>query len=139
MKYQIKAVHMFRVPEGRDLIEYINEYAAKEDIRTAVVSGIGTLQNPVIGYFMEEKGAYKKIELSGMYEITSLEGNISLKDGHLFTHIHINLGDADGKILGGHLIKGNVYVAEIVIIELSGTPLERIPHGPLSLWKPESV
>ncbi len=139
MKYQIKAVHMFRVPKSRDLIEYINEYAVKEDIRTAVVSGIGTLQNPAIGYFMEERGTYKKIELSGMYEITSLEGNISLKDSHPFTHIHINLGDADGKILGGHLIKGDVYVAEIVIIELSGSPLERIPYGPLSLWNQESA
>ncbi len=139
MKYQIKAVHMFRVPEGRDLIGYINKYAAKEDIRTAVVSGIGTLQNPVIGYYMEEKGAYKKIELPGMYEVTSIEGNISLKDNRPFTHIHINLGDADGKILGGHLIRGNVYVAEIVIIELSGTPLERIPYGSLSLWKTEST
>jgi predicted DNA-binding protein with PD1-like motif len=65
-------------------------------------------------------------------------GNISLKDGEPFAHIHVSLGGPDGKLYGGHLVEGEVFVAEVFIQELLGEPLERKPQdNGLSLWDAE--
>ncbi|NJE47567.1 DUF296 domain-containing protein [Thermococcus sp. GR7] len=130
---------LFRVPEGKELLSFINEFARKNNVLIGTVSAIGSLRNPKIGYFVEEEGQYKVIELKGIYELVSLSGNISLKDGEPFAHIHVALGDSEGRLWGGHLVEGEVFVAEVYIQELLGEPLERKPQeSGLALWDEES-
>ncbi|WP_297436342.1 PPC domain-containing DNA-binding protein [Thermococcus sp.] len=131
---------LFRVPEGEELLKFINEFAKKNNVLIGTVSAIGSLKNPRIGYFDEEAGEYKVIELTGAYELVSLAGNISLKDGEPFAHIHVALGDSDGMIYGGHLVEGEVFVAEIFIQELLGELLERkLKENGLALWDEASL
>ncbi|WP_297069639.1 PPC domain-containing DNA-binding protein [Thermococcus sp.] len=129
---------LFRVPEGRELLGFINDFAKKNNIIIGAVSAIGSLRDPKIGYFDEAAGEYKVIELSGLYELVSLSGNISLKDGEPFAHIHVALGGPDGRLYGGHLVEGEVFVVEVFIQELLGEPLERKPQeNGLTLWDAE--
>ncbi len=129
---------LFRIPEGEEFLEFINRFAKKNNILIGAVSAIGTLRNPKIGYFDEEAGEYKVISLRGTYELVSLLGNISVKDGEPFAHIHVALGDSDGMLYGGHLIEGEVFVAEVFIQELLGEILERKPReNGLALWDVE--
>ncbi|CAD5244512.1 PPC domain-containing DNA-binding protein [Thermococcus camini] len=129
---------LFRIPEGEELLKFINEFAKKNNVLIGTVSAIGSLKNPKIGYFDEEAREYKVIELTGTYELVSLAGNISLKDGEPFAHIHVALGDSDGMLYGGHLVEGEVFVAEIFIQELLGELLERKPkENGLALWDVE--
>ncbi|ASJ09455.1 DNA-binding protein [Thermococcus siculi] len=129
---------LFRVPEGKELLGFINEFAKKNNVLIGTVSAIGSLRNPKIGYFDEEAGGYKVIELTGTYELVSLSGNISIKDGEPFAHIHVALGDSDGSLYGGHLVEGKVFVAEVFIQELLGEILERKPQeNGLTLWDAE--
>ncbi|ASJ12762.1 PPC domain-containing DNA-binding protein [Thermococcus thioreducens] len=129
---------LFRIPEGEEFLEFINRFAKKNNILIGTVSAIGTLRNPKIGYFDEEAGEYKIIALRGTYELVSLLGNISVKDGEPFAHIHVALGDSDGMLYGGHLIEGEVFVAEVFIQELLGELLERKPQeNGLALWDVE--
>ncbi|NJE04797.1 DUF296 domain-containing protein [Thermococcus sp. M36] len=129
---------LFRVPEGRELLSYINEFAEKNNVLIGTVTAIGSLRNPKIGYFDEEAGEYKIITLTGTYELVSLLGNISLKDGKPFAHLHVALGDSDGMVYGGHLIEGEVFVTEVFIQELLGEPLERkLKENGLALWDAE--
>lgn len=65
--------------------------------------GIGSLRNPVVGYYSEEEKRYRSIELSGTFELLSLNGNISLKDGKPFAHLHVTLGDEEGEFLAAIL------------------------------------
>jgi len=131
---------MFRIPEGEEFLTFINKFAEKHNILVGTVTAIGTLRNPKIGYFEEESSRYKVIELSGIYELLSALGNISLKDGKPFAHVHVTLGDRDGKVWGGHLIEGEVFVAEVIIHELLGEPLERKPQeNGLMLWDAEKL
>ncbi len=126
---------MFRVPEGKELLGFINDFAKKNNVIIGAVSAIGSLKNPKIGYFDEDAGEYKVIELTGTYELVSLAGNISVKDGEPFAHIHVALGGSDGSLYGGHLVEGEVFVAEVFIQELLGEPLERKPQeNGLTLW-----
>ncbi len=117
MKYGLRRAFMFRAPRGVDLLEYIREFASKENIRAGLISMVGLLVNPSIGYYNIEKGVYEEIKLKGIYELLHGSGSISLRENKPFVHIHVALADKNGKAYGGHLIRGEVYIAEIIIIE----------------------
>ncbi|ASJ02386.1 DNA-binding protein [Thermococcus profundus] len=130
---------LFRVPEGEELLSYINRFAEEHNVLIGIINAIGSLRNPEIGYFDEKAGEYKVIELKGTFELVSLMGNISLKEGKPFAHIHVSLGGPDGRLYGGHLVEGEVFVAEVFIQELLGEPLERKPQdNGLALWDAET-
>ena len=138
MRFSKGRAFLFRVPEGKELLSFINGFAKKHNVLIGTVSVIGTLRDPKIGYFEEDKKQYKVIELKGTYELISALGNISLKDDEPFAHIHVSLGDKEGKMLGGHLVEGEVFVAEVFIQELLGELLERKPkESGLALWDAE--
>ena len=140
MEFKPGRVFLLRVPEGEDLLEFVNRFAGKKEIKTAIVKGIGSLRNPVVGYYSEEIKNYKRIELLGTFEMLTLLGNVSLKDGKPFAHLHVTLGNASGDVFGGHLMKGEVFVAELYVQELLGEPLVRRDRGNnLSLWDEEPL
>ncbi|AFK22372.1 PPC domain-containing DNA-binding protein [Pyrococcus sp. ST04] len=131
----IGGVYLFRIPEGEEFISYVTKFLEKEDIKAGVVKAVGTLRNPKIGYFLEKEKRYKINELEGTYEIASLMGNISIKDGKPFLHVHVVLGDEEGVAYGGHLIEGEVFVAEVFVMEIVGVELERkMRENGLALW-----
>jgi len=136
MEYDVKKVHVFRIPEGSEMLSFINDYAERKGIRMGLVFAIGSLKNPRIGYFIEEEEKYLTISLKGSYELLSAQGNISLKDNKPFAHVHVILGDKEGRAYGGHLIEAEVFVAEVAVVELSGNePLKRdFTLKGLSLW-----
>ena len=56
-----------------------------------------------------------------MLEITSLVGNVTRKDGEVYLHIHINFGDEDGLVKGGHLVKSRISAtSEIILRKIDG-------------------
>mmetsp|Transcript_15907 Transcript_15907/g.25824 ORF Transcript_15907/g.25824 Transcript_15907/m.25824 type:complete len:112 (+) Transcript_15907:402-737(+) len=58
----------------------------------------------------------EKLRLEGRFEILSLIGTVSANGNH---HLHVSLGDAEGNVIGGHLL-GDMPVfttAEIVLGE----------------------
>ena len=140
MEFKGGRIFLLRVPRGEELVEFINGFSNKRGIETAIVKGIGSLRNPVVGYYSEETKSYKRIELLGMFEMLSLLGNVSIREGRPFAHLHVTLGNANGDAFGGHLIRGEVFVAEIYIQELLGEPLVRKDReNNLSLWDEERV
>ena len=140
MEFSRGRTFLFRVPEGEDLLEFVNRFAEAKEIKTGVVSAIGSLKDPKIGYFDGDINDYRIIELEGTFEMVSLVGNVSLRNEKPFAHIHVALGDGEGRLYGGHLFEGKVFVAEVFIQELKGSPLERKERkNGLSLWEEEPL
>ncbi len=135
MQYQKGRTFMFRVPEDEELVSFINDFCEKNEIKMATLNAIGSLKNATLGYFNVEKGKYEEIEVKDVHELLLANGNMSIKDGKPFAHVHAILGSKNGSVVGGHLIRGTVFVAELYIEELKGEPLERVPYGNLHLWK----
>ena len=130
-----------RIPHGEDLLTYIENFCTQNNIKNALISGIGGVNKLCFGYFDKKNKTYNKKEFSEFMEIVNLSGNISIKEGKPFPHLHISCADKDGKVLGGHLMPGTeVFAAEIMIQEFKGEKdLERIHDEKtgLMLWSTE--
>ena len=135
---KIKNIEFLKIKLGEDLYKTLSNFFIKNNIYSAIVIGIGALQNLNFGYYNQEKKQYitKKLELK--VEIVSLIGNVSLKDNSPFLHAHILVSDSNGNVYGGHLIEGTkVFSCECMIFELQGTPKHREldKNTGLFLWK----
>jgi predicted DNA-binding protein with PD1-like motif len=55
--------------------------------------------------------------MDGLFEMTSLIGNIVEKDNEPVIHAHINIADTKRNVYGGHLIKAIVWTTAEIIIQ----------------------
>ena len=130
---------LIRLDHGKDMIAEITELAGDLGMETGVFWAIGALSSAELGYYDQVKHEYGKIPVGEPVELASCSGNISIRDGQPFVHAHAVLADRKGKTLGGHLMKGCVFAAEVHLQELSGQSLRRV-HDPttgLKLWGEE--
>ncbi len=126
-----------RLPHGADLLAEIQAVCERENIRAAWIQAIGALSSLRFAFYDQREKTYGEKEPAGSYEILSLSGNISLKDGAVICHAHIVAGDDEGRAFGGHLVRGcTVFAAELVINELAGPALSRVKDEVtgLNLW-----
>jgi len=129
--------HILRVPKGEDLLPWIENFCVENEIKTGWITGIGGVEKLVFGYFDKEKKQYVSLERNEFLEVLTLNGNVSLKDGKPFVHLHITCADESGEAFGGHLMPGtSVFIAEIKIEE-SDEILGRKPDAEtgLGLWE----
>lgn len=114
-----------RADRGQEILSSIQEICEKENVQVGIVSGIGAVSKCIMGVYDVEEQKYYKNEMDGSFEITNLTGNVTRKDGEVYLHLHITLGDEDGKAFGGHLNEAWISAtSEIFIINVEGT-LER--------------
>ncbi len=57
-----------------------------------------------------------KTNIPGSRELLAV-GNISIRDGKYFAHVHAFLGDPDKNLRGGHLVSGKVSVTVEGVIQ----------------------
>ncbi len=134
--YGVGRIFMFRIPRGNELLDYINRFAQVNNISMAWINAIGSIEDVELAYYDRTIGEYLVKKYPGVYELVVGTGNISLRDNKPFTHMHVVIGDQENKAYAGHLVKAQVYVAEIVIVEFTGEPKLVREHvgGKLWLW-----
>jgi hypothetical protein len=123
MEYKQMGNHyVMRVDPGEEILEKIGILCKKENITVGSAVGLGASNRAVVGLFDTVNKVYKKKELTGPMEITSLVGNISTKDGETYLHFHVNLCDEEMRIQGGHMNACYVSAtAEITVTKSEGT------------------
>ena len=135
----------FRVDDSRILLtlakgDYINRtfesFAEVKGIGCAWINGIGALENPEIGYFSIENKSYNRKHLIGEFELTSLIGNISIKEGKPYVHSHVTFSDTNYKVFGGHLFDARITAAGEFLMQLGNDDINRKINQDigLSLW-----
>ncbi len=142
-KAAVKRVVVRRLAPGGDLLEELTKLARDENITLGAITGIGALRGAVVGTVSTTSGQYTTTSLSGDLEMCALEGNVSLKDGAPFVHVHVTVADEQGRCFGGHVMPGcEIFVAEVTIWDLEGPALVREPRAEcrgLALWAVENV
>ncbi len=119
---------------GLDLVQSLTEIARDTGIETASLAAIGALKQAKLGYYDQNKNRYREIKVDSPTEIASCTGNISIRSGEPFAHIHVVLADANGNTKAGHLLEGIVFVAEVHLRKLEGPRLERKYDATSGLW-----
>lgn len=128
---------MARLTRESDLLEELTRMVTMLDIRAGTMQVIGAVSKLVLGYYHQDRREYETLDLPGHWEIASGLGNISIRDGVPFVHVHIVASGADGRAVGGHLVAGSiVFAAEAYVRALDGDPPVRIPDEStgLALW-----
>lgn len=113
--------YVIRLNKGEEVIESLKNLCRDEDIKLAEITGLGASDFVEIGVFNIYTKEYNTKVFEGMFEITSLVGNVTRKDGEVYLHIHINFGDEEGLVKGGHLVKSRISAtSEIILRKIDG-------------------
>ena len=122
MEYRkIEDTYVIRLNKGEEVIASLKEICKNEDIKLAEITGLGASDLVEIGVFNVNTKEYKTKVFEGMFEITSLVGNATRKDGDVYLHIHINFGDEEGLVRGGHLVQTRISAtSEIILRKIDG-------------------
>lgn len=99
-----------RLDPKEEILEEIGKVAEKENIRLAQVTGLGAINDFTAGVYNTVTKEYHSIQFQGAFEIVSLTGTVTRKDG-----------DEEGLVHGGHLNRAIISAtAEIQIQVIDG-------------------
>lgn len=131
--FDLRRIHVLRVDQGKEVVGEILRACEEKSIKGAILVGLGLLSRSKIAFFDPATQSYRTMEIDEPLELASLIGNISLKDGRLFAHIHVVIGD-ERRTLAGHLLEGYVGgTVEVAIFDLDGELVRDIVSGGLTL------
>ena len=122
MEYRrFKDTLIVRIDKGEEITEQVRVIAEREKIKLAAVEALGAVNDFTVGVFNTEEKQYYANRFQGPYEIVSLTGTISTKDGAFYQHLHMSAGDEKGAVFGGHLNSARVSATcEMVIRVIDG-------------------
>jgi len=123
MEYRVfEDTVLVRLDKGDEIVKSLIEVATKEKLTLASVSGIGATDDFEVGVFDTERSDYEHFRFGGNHEIVALVGNLTVKDGAPYIHLHITCAGDGGKIVGGHLFEAKISLtAEIFLCKAAGT------------------
>jgi len=117
---------IYALARGARIPEDILKIARREKIATARVEAIGGVNRLRLAYYNSGEKRYEEHDYRGFFEVTSLLGNITTKEGKPFLHIHGNFGRRDMSVVGGHVITAMVFpILEVVITPTKNKALRR--------------
>ena len=129
---------MGQLPFGADLLVSLTQIVQSHHIHAGRIHALGATTHAVVAFYDQNTKTYNPLEFPGGMEILNLFGNISVRDGKPFVHAHILLSDAQGKVVGGHLMPGTkLFACEATIDEFEGEGFVRDydERTGLHLWK----
>ena len=106
----IKNGFLVRCDIGEEVVSILTEFANQNNIGSGMVTGIGAVRDPTLGYFNLESGEYQRRRFEGIFELLKLSGNFARLDSKIFLHCHATISDADFKVFGGHLFEAEIGV-----------------------------
>jgi predicted DNA-binding protein with PD1-like motif len=111
---------MLILKKGEAIIPTLLACFTKANVQAASFTGIGAIEDPVIAYYDGQKKDYVDKKVNGMFELITLQGNITTLEKKPQLHIHVGIGDEHYQMLAGHLISATVgYTTELTVIPFS--------------------
>ena len=130
---RINDICYVRIDKGEEIISELLRVCCRENIRSAVFTGIGGCSRAELQTFIPDKGEFETETADGMLELINITGNIVNDNGTLFHHTHAIFSYKDGtehKNAAGHLKAATVlYTAEIELRPVIGGEIKR-KHDP---------
>lgn len=122
---QIDIGYVVRLQRGEEVVSSLIHFAAKVNLKSGFVTGLGAISDVKLGYFDIESKDYITRTLAGDFELISLTGNFSILEGKPFLHAHVVIADRDLKPYAGHLYTAKVAVTGEFMITSAGVEIAR--------------
>jgi predicted DNA-binding protein with PD1-like motif len=94
--------YQLRLEDGERVAETLLGWLKAHSIGYATMTGLGAVSAAKVSYWNATSREYEPHQLDEQMEVVSLIGNVTIKEGAPFTHIHVTLGRRDLSIVGGH-------------------------------------
>jgi predicted DNA-binding protein with PD1-like motif len=101
--------YIIRFESGEPLIESFVAFLTEQGVAFANVSAAGAVQSARLGYWNAETRQYEYRGFNEQMEVVSFQGNVALKDGRPFPHLHGVFGRRDFSVVGGHIDEARVH------------------------------
>jgi hypothetical protein len=129
-----------RLERGDKLPDALLAVARAHGVKAGRLTAIGGVTNlKVTEYDIHENRYTPPLERAGMTEVLSLAGNLSLRDGAPFFHLHLCGSwqeNGETRIIAGHLVEAETFVCEFHLVAYDDVALVRDldPKTGLALW-----
>ena len=100
----------------------LTQFCKDHQIINGQISGIGAIKEIELGTYDLKNQEYITHKIHDIWELTSYQANIQLKDEEPFIHAHINISDHDLTVKGGHLFEAKVaVVGEFILTNINSS------------------
>ena len=114
--------YIIKIERGEEVMATLTSFCEQEGIKNALLTGIGAVEWVSCGYYELSTKKYHFTEYDEMVEVISMTGNVALKEGRPFLHVHAVFTDTKNKAFGGHVQEMRVgVVLEVVLTPLSSS------------------
>ena len=96
------------VKQNEKIMQTLTDFCKSHNIQNAQISGIGAIKQIELGAYDLNNKKYIIQNFDDIWELTSFQGNVILKDRDPFIHAHINISDHNFNVKGGHLFEANM-------------------------------
>ncbi len=137
MNYSIDKNKIYlSIEKGEEVNATLLKVCVENSLSFARINGIGAIDNPEVGYYDINSKTYTKKIFKGDFELVSLVGNMTFKDGERFIHTHIVFSDENFTAYGGHLFDCSISAAGEFIINMGNNTINRDYNSKigLALW-----
>ena len=114
-------VHVLRLQPGEDVRTTLRDWVIAQRLEAAAItSAVGSLTHAHLRYAERADGIMTTADL----EVLSLSGTLSVHGMHL----HLSVGDRDGRMVGGHMLDGCLVrtTLELTVQEIDGVRMPRL-------------
>ena len=129
-----KNQYLVVLDRDQDIVASLTEIATQYSIKGGHITGIGAVKDVQLGYYdLHKKDYIRKTMSDEDYELIALNGNITLREGVPYVHVHTAIGRSDFSVLGGHMFEAKVAVTAEIYISPFGLMPERFLNSSLGL------
>ena len=98
----------------------LTQFCKDQSIINGQLSGIGAIKEIEVGAYDLALKEYVTKKFDEIWELTSYQGNVLLKDGEPFIHAHITISNHSLDVKGGHLFEAQVGgVGEFILRKIN--------------------
>lgn len=126
--------YILKIEKGEAVVETITHFCSREGIQNAYFRGIGAVKGLTCGYYALDEKEYYFTDYHELVEVASLTGNVMLKDGKPFVHMHGVFTNTKNEAFGGHIKEMNAGIVLEVILSVLPTAVERLHDEEIGLY-----
>jgi uncharacterized protein len=116
-----------RIDPEELLVDSLVRVSTALDIQSAAItSGVGMLMSVELGFFDIRKDDYEITRLEGVYDINSILGNITRREGIPVPHVHIVFNDKSHATYSGHVIEAQSHITMELFLSVNDLDVKRV-------------